>query len=110
MVDQHGRFARRPEADAELVETVAEAARDETREALESATTLFNPSYASYHPNFGLVLCDVGPHSNVRVMVHPNNANYLPRMVIPMDVDLTNFNSDQLLIYEGKPPRQKGYW
>jgi hypothetical protein len=82
-------FARRPEVDAELVETVAEAARDETREALESATNTVQSIVRKLPPNFRLVLCDVGPHSNVRVMVHPNNSKYLPRMVIPMDVDLT---------------------
>jgi hypothetical protein len=109
---ENGRFARISKDSPEGVERAAEAAEsgDETREALESATNTVQPIVRKLPPNFRLVLCDVGPHSNVRVMVRPNNAHYLPRMVIPMDVDLTNFNPGHMLIYDGKPPRRKGYW
>jgi hypothetical protein len=61
-------------------------------------------------PNFRMVLCDVGPFSNVRVIVHPNNARYLPRMVLPMNVDLADFKPDRLLVFDGNPPRRKGRW
>lgn len=68
------------------------------------------PVVTKLPPNFRLVLCDVGPHKNVRVMVRPNNKNYLPRMEIPLDVDLDTFNPNDLLIYNGNPPRRKGLW
>ena len=61
-------------------------------------------------PNQRLVMCDVGPYRNVRVMVRPNNQHYVPKMVIPLDVDLATFDGKQLLIYNGNPPRRKGWW
>jgi hypothetical protein len=77
---------------------------------LTGETQTVRPIVRSLPPNFRLVICDVGPHRNVRVMVRPNNQNYIPRMVIPLDVDLTDFDPKKLLVYNGNPPRRKGMW
>ena len=61
-------------------------------------------------PNFRLVMCTVGPHRRVRVMVRPNNQFYTRGMVIPLDVNLYTFDPRKLLIYNGNPPRRKGMW
>lgn len=79
-------------------------------EFLSSPTATVKPIVEFLPPNNRLVMCTVGPHKRVRVMVRPNHQNYLPRMVIPMEVDLTNFDSTKLLIYNGNPPRRKGNW
>lgn len=61
-------------------------------------------------PNPRIVIAQVGEHMHVRIMVRPNNKHYLPGMEIPMNVSLANFNPDELLIFNGDPPRRKGQW
>lgn len=78
--------------------TLVEGEEDLLAEMLEAAEqNIVRPVVTKLLPNFRLVLCTVGPHKNVRVMVRPNNQDYLPRMEIPLDVDLTNFNPNGLL-------------
>lgn len=93
---QRGKYAAAPSQQASSVYVPQEAT--------------IRPIVRTLPPNQRLVLCDVGPYRNVRVMVRPNNQNYIPRMVIPLDVDLTTFNPAKLLIYNGNPPRRKGWW
>lgn len=93
-------------------ETLVDGQEDQLAEllALAEAEKTVRPIVRKFPPNFRLVICDVGPHPNVRVMVRPNNRNYIPRMEIPLDIDLDTFDPNGLLVYNGDPPRRKGMW
>lgn len=60
-----------------------------------------------------ILLCTVGPHRNVRVWVK-SSANYIPRMEVPIDIDLEVFKPDALVDYggryQGRDPQRKGWW
>jgi hypothetical protein len=60
-----------------------------------------------------ILLCTVGPHRNVRVWVK-SSANYIPKMEVPIDVDLMSFDHAALIDYggqnQGRDPQRKGWW
>jgi hypothetical protein len=104
MQDRKEALAQLSDDDIETVGLV------ELLEAAEPEKTTVRPIVEFLPPNWRLVMCQVGPHHRVRVMVRPNNKNYIPKMEIPLDVSLINFNPNELLIYNGDPPRRKGMW
>ena len=67
------------------------------------------PVVSRMPPNRNLVVCNVGPHKNVRVAVKTNEV-YVPRMTIPLAVNLRDFDPLALLVFTGKGPRRKGCW
>lgn len=67
------------------------------------------PVVHTFPLNNRLVLCKVGEHRNVRVLVG-DARSYVKNQEIPVDVELSSFDPKSLITYRGRKPRRKGCW
>lgn len=77
--------------------------------APEVAEGMVRPVVQTLPINNRLVVCNVGPHRNVRVLVG-DAMPYVKGMVVPIDIDPVTFDPRSLITYRGRKPRRKGCW
>ena len=83
--------------------------REVLEEKLMQEARYVQPIVEKLPPNHRIVLCKVGEHENVRVLLG-DNSRYEKGMKIPPDVLLDGFDPKVRLDYTGPKPRRNAWW
>jgi hypothetical protein len=79
--------------------------REVLEEKLMQEARYVQPIVEKLPPNHRIVLCKVGEHENVRVLVG-DNSRYVKGMKIPLD----GFDPEVCLDYTGPKPGRNAWW